>query len=264
MASAPRVRPVRGPSWNGHQSRRRSVGKCSFVDTSGSGWLIPAFPGTRGVDNSRRISTSVNVHCHYIFDTCSSATRESPPPTRIPITRSMRSCGPASAARHPRRHRQRGETSRPTRPGAAAASPRRHPEGHPAGPVVPLRPAPSDLGAELRERDIGLHVIEQGIDTATMEGRAMFGMLSVLAELQRELIVANTMDGLASARARGRVGGRRPDFTPDQAHWPSSSTTSATRPCSRSPTCSTCPGRRCTGTSTLGPRASAQRVNGRR
>ncbi|MDF5757409.1 MULTISPECIES: recombinase family protein [Streptosporangiales] len=73
------------------------------------------------------------------------------------------------------------------------------------------------LGAELRERGIGLHVIEQGIDTATMEGRAMFGMLSVLAELQRELIVANTNDGLASARARGRVGGRRPKLTPDQA-----------------------------------------------
>ena len=45
----------------------------------------------------------------------------------------------------------------------------------------------------------------------------MFGMLSVLAELQRELIVANTMDGLASARARGRVGGRRPRLSEDQA-----------------------------------------------
>lgn len=60
------------------------------------------------------------------------------------------------------------------------------------------------LGAELRERGIGLHVIEQGIDTAAMESRALFGMLSVLAELQRELIAANTNDGLASARARGR------------------------------------------------------------
>lgn len=47
-----------------------------------------------------------------------------------------------------------------------------------------------NLGAELREREVGLHVIEQGIDTATAEGRAMFGMLSVLAEYQRELIVA--------------------------------------------------------------------------
>jgi DNA invertase Pin-like site-specific DNA recombinase/DNA-binding CsgD family transcriptional regulator len=73
------------------------------------------------------------------------------------------------------------------------------------------------LGAQLRERGVGLHVIEQGIDTATAEGRAMFGMLSVLAELQRELIVANTRDGLAAARARGRTGGRPPRLTPDQA-----------------------------------------------
>ena len=73
------------------------------------------------------------------------------------------------------------------------------------------------LGAELRERGIELHVIEQGIDTATAEGRAMFGMLSVLSELRRELILANTRDGLAAARARGRLGGRRPKLTAEQA-----------------------------------------------
>ena len=72
------------------------------------------------------------------------------------------------------------------------------------------------LGAELREEGIGLKVLEQGIDTDTAEGRAMFGMLSVLAEFQRELIVANTRDGLAAARARGRTGGRRPKLTPAQ------------------------------------------------
>ena len=74
-----------------------------------------------------------------------------------------------------------------------------------------------NLGAELRARGVGLHVLEQGIDTGTAEGRAMYGMLSVLAEYQLELIVANTNDGLAAARARGRVGGRRPRLTPDQA-----------------------------------------------
>ncbi len=72
------------------------------------------------------------------------------------------------------------------------------------------------LGAELRDRGVGLHVIEQGIDTSTAEGRAMFGTLSVLAEFQRELIVANTRGGLAAARARGRKGGRRPRLNAEQ------------------------------------------------
>ncbi|MFY1669550.1 recombinase family protein [Plantactinospora sp. WMMB334] len=64
-----------------------------------------------------------------------------------------------------------------------------------------------DSRAELRERGVGLRVIEQGIDTATAEGRAMFGMLSVLAELQRELIVTNTPRPPPSAQlppGRGR------------------------------------------------------------
>ncbi|MDV6277901.1 recombinase family protein [Rhodococcus erythropolis] len=72
------------------------------------------------------------------------------------------------------------------------------------------------LGADLRERRIGLKVLEQGIDTATAEGRAMFGMLTVLAEFQRELIAANTRSGLATARAHGRKGGRPPKLGSDQ------------------------------------------------
>ncbi|MFE7778530.1 recombinase family protein [Streptomyces sp. NPDC057445] len=48
------------------------------------------------------------------------------------------------------------------------------------------------LGPELRDRGVGLHIIEHGIGTETVEGRAMFGMLRVLAELRRELIVATT------------------------------------------------------------------------
>jgi len=73
------------------------------------------------------------------------------------------------------------------------------------------------LGEQLRERGVGLRVLEQGIDTSTAEGRAMFGMLSVLAEFQRELIAANTRDGLAAARARGRRGGRPASLSPTQA-----------------------------------------------
>ncbi|MBO3752794.1 recombinase family protein [Streptosporangiaceae bacterium NEAU-GS5] len=37
----------------------------------------------------------------------------------------------------------------------------------------------------------------------------MDGMFAVFAKFLRELIIANTRDGLAAARARGRVGGRK-------------------------------------------------------
>ena len=106
------------------------------------------------------------------------------------------------------------------------------------------------LGAALRERGVGLRVLEQGIDTTTAEGRAMFGMLSVLAEFQRELIAANTRDGLASARARGRTGGRRPKLTPIRPTTPNSSTTQAPTPSNASPTCYKSLAPRSTDTST--------------
>lgn len=73
------------------------------------------------------------------------------------------------------------------------------------------------LGAELQRREVDLVVTEQGLSTRSPEGRAMFHMLAVLAEFQRELILANTRDGLAAARARGKVGGRPRLLTPEQA-----------------------------------------------
>jgi hypothetical protein len=111
------------------------------------------------------------------------------------------------------------------------------------------------LGAELRERGVGLHVIEQGIDTTTAAGRAMFGMLSVLAELQRELIVANTRDGLAAARAGGRKADADRGSTPSRSRSLSRSTTAGSAPSSRSQTSSAFPAPPSTGTST--PRAKA-------
>jgi DNA invertase Pin-like site-specific DNA recombinase len=72
------------------------------------------------------------------------------------------------------------------------------------------------LGADLRERGVGLHVIEQGIDTASAEAARCSGCSRSSPELQRELIVANTRDGLAAARAHGHKGGRRPKLTAEQ------------------------------------------------
>jgi DNA invertase Pin-like site-specific DNA recombinase len=72
------------------------------------------------------------------------------------------------------------------------------------------------LGTDLRNRGVRLHVIEQNIDSDSLEGRDLFGMLSVLAELHREFAHATTNDGLATARARGRTGGRPPKLNDTQ------------------------------------------------
>lgn len=68
----------------------------------------------------------------------------------------------------------------------------------------------------LRERGIDLVVLKQGIDTTTPGGRLAFHIFAAIDEWQRELIVEGTLEGLAAARARGRVGGRRPKLSPKQ------------------------------------------------
>jgi DNA invertase Pin-like site-specific DNA recombinase len=69
--------------------------------------------------------------------------------------------------------------------------------------LTPPGPPSRDARGGAARAGVGLYVIEQGTDT--IEGRARSGMLSVLAELRHELIVADTMDGLATARARGPI-----------------------------------------------------------
>ena len=69
-----------------------------------------------------------------------------------------------------------------------------------------------DTANDLADRGIGLKVLTgQGanIDTTTPSGRLVFGIFAALAEFERELIRERTIAGLASARARGRTGGRK-------------------------------------------------------
>jgi DNA invertase Pin-like site-specific DNA recombinase len=63
---------------------------------------------------------------------------------------------------------------------------------------------------DLTEKGIGFKVLTgQGaaIDTTTPSGKLVFGIFAALAEFERELISERTKAGLASSRARGRVGG---------------------------------------------------------
>lgn len=66
---------------------------------------------------------------------------------------------------------------------------------------------------DLEDRQIGLKVLTQKIDTGTPEGRLFFHMNAAFDQFQREIIVENTKAGLKSARKNGRIGGRPPLMT---------------------------------------------------
>lgn len=67
-----------------------------------------------------------------------------------------------------------------------------------------------NLIEDLKERGIGLYIVSESIDTSTKMGNMMFTLASMFAEMERELIRERTNVGLAAARKRGRVGGRKP------------------------------------------------------
>ena len=72
------------------------------------------------------------------------------------------------------------------------------------------------ISSELEDKGVALEVLEQQICTTTPEGKLFFHMVAAFAEFEHSLMVARTKDGLAAARARGRVGGRKPKLTDAQ------------------------------------------------
>ena len=61
----------------------------------------------------------------------------------------------------------------------------------------------------LEEEKIGLQSLQESIDTTTSSGKLVFHLFAALAEFERNLIRERTNAGLAAARARGRLGGRK-------------------------------------------------------
>jgi DNA invertase Pin-like site-specific DNA recombinase len=61
----------------------------------------------------------------------------------------------------------------------------------------------------LEEEGIGFKSLQESIDTTTSSGKLVFHIFAALAEFERNLIRERTNAGLASARARGKLGGRK-------------------------------------------------------
>jgi DNA invertase Pin-like site-specific DNA recombinase len=61
---------------------------------------------------------------------------------------------------------------------------------------------------ELKAKGVDLYLYQQSIDTSTPAGKAMFQMLGVFSEFEREIIRERVNSGLARAKAQGKKLGR--------------------------------------------------------
>jgi len=65
-----------------------------------------------------------------------------------------------------------------------------------------------DLVNYFEEHEVKLISLKENFDTSTPQGRLMMTVFQAFSQFERDLIVERTKEGLKSARARGRQGGR--------------------------------------------------------
>ena len=65
-----------------------------------------------------------------------------------------------------------------------------------------------DLTELFEQKGVHLVSLKESIDTSTSTGKLLFTLMSAIAQFERDTIADRTREGLRSARARGRKGGR--------------------------------------------------------
>lgn len=72
------------------------------------------------------------------------------------------------------------------------------------------------LASELKDRKVQIRSLTEQIDTTSAYGSFFFHVIAAFAQLERDLISERTKAGLAAAKDRGYVAGRRPAISPEQ------------------------------------------------
>jgi DNA invertase Pin-like site-specific DNA recombinase len=63
--------------------------------------------------------------------------------------------------------------------------------------------------SEIHSKKVDLFIHQQGIDTTTPAGKALFGVMGIFAEFERSMIQERVMAGIKRVRATGQRWGRR-------------------------------------------------------
>lgn len=74
----------------------------------------------------------------------------------------------------------------------------------------------ADIAAEVEERGARLSIGGSVHDPADPMGKLLFNVLSMVAEFEADLIRQRTREGMAVAKARGRLRGKQPKLSPAQ------------------------------------------------
>jgi DNA invertase Pin-like site-specific DNA recombinase len=67
-----------------------------------------------------------------------------------------------------------------------------------------------DISLELQRLNVDLVAVKQDLDTSTPSGRLVFGVLSTVAEFERDLLRERVRAGIAQAKRAGKRIGRPP------------------------------------------------------
>ncbi len=110
-------------------------------------------------------------------------------------------------------------------------------------------PDARDIGDSLAQRGIKLSLGGQVYDPTDPMGKMFFNILATFAEFEVDLLRTRTREGMAVARAKGRLRGKQPSCPPSSRPNCGACTPPATTPSPTSPNFSASAEPRCTGLS---------------
>ncbi|MET4052055.1 DNA invertase Pin-like site-specific DNA recombinase [Frigoribacterium sp. PvP054] len=74
----------------------------------------------------------------------------------------------------------------------------------------------TDIADELTKKGVSLNLGGAVYEPTDPVGRLLFNVLGMVAEFEADLIRARTREGMAIAKAAGKLSGRKPKLTPSQ------------------------------------------------
>lgn len=73
-----------------------------------------------------------------------------------------------------------------------------------------------DISKELNEKGVSLESLKEDIDLTSATGKLTFGIMAVMAQFERDLLLERQREGIAAAKARGKKWGRENIYGTDE------------------------------------------------